>query len=56
MDRQSFEFWSSYQDEVLNSTNPFASSLSDVRSNIEGDGLGIWGGYGVSVDTVFTVD
>ncbi len=53
MDRATFEFWNSYQDEVLNASNPFASSLSDVRSNIRGDGLGIWGGYAFSVDTVF---
>ena len=55
MDRVSYEFWNSYQDEVLNSTNPFASSLSEVRSNITGDGLGVWSGYGVSTDTIFTV-
>ncbi len=54
MDKASFEFWSSYQDEILNSTNPFASSLYEVRSNIQGDGLGIWGGYGTQTDTVFT--
>jgi hypothetical protein len=52
MDRASFEFWSSYQDEILNSTNPFASSLNEVKSNILGEGLGIWGGYGTSIDTV----
>jgi hypothetical protein len=56
MDRASYEFWSSYQDEVLNSTNPFASSLSEVRSNIRGDGLGVWCGYGISTDTIKTVD
>ena len=54
MDQASFDFWSSYQDEVLNSANPFASSLSDVRSNVVGDGLGIWAGYGSSVDTIYT--
>jgi hypothetical protein len=55
MDKATFDFWSSYQDEVLNSANPFASSLNEVNSNIAGDGLGIWCGYGTSVDTVFTV-
>jgi hypothetical protein len=54
MDQQSFDFWSSYQDEVINATNPFAASLNDVKTNILGDGLGIWGGYGVSIDTLFT--
>ncbi|MFN8206940.1 MAG: DUF4249 domain-containing protein [Bacteroidales bacterium] len=53
IDKNTFEFWSSYQDEVLNSTNPFASSLNEVKSNITGDGLGIWAGYGSTTDTVF---
>lgn len=52
MDRASYDFWSSYQEEILNSTNPFAASLSEIRSNIQGDGLGIWAGYGYSVDTI----
>jgi hypothetical protein len=54
MDKASFDFWNSYQDEILNSTNPFASSLNEVISNVEGDGYGIWGGYGSSIDTVYT--
>jgi hypothetical protein len=48
IDKAHYEFWSSFQDEILNTGNPFASSLLVIRSNIEGDGLGIWGGYGVS--------
>ncbi len=52
MDKASYDFWSSLQDEILNSSHPFASSLSEIHSNIEGDGLGIWSGYGSSVDTI----
>jgi len=48
IDKAHYEFWSSFQDEILNTGNPFASSLSVIKSNIKGDGLGIWGGYGVS--------
>ncbi len=48
IDKAHYEFWSSFQDEILNTGNPFASSLSVIKSNIEGNGLGIWGGYGVS--------
>lgn len=55
MDKASFDFWSSYQDEVLNATNPFASSMIDLKTNIDGEGLGIWGGYGVDIDTIFTI-
>ncbi len=56
MDKASFEFWNTYQDEVINSTNPFASSMVDLNSNVEGDGLGIWGGYGFCLDTVINSD
>jgi hypothetical protein len=49
IDREHYEFWNTYQDEVMNASNPFASSVSVIRSNVMGDGLGIWGGYGVSL-------
>nr|MDA3821959.1 DUF4249 family protein [Bacteroidales bacterium] len=52
MDEETFKFWNTYQDEVINATNPFASSMIDLESNIEGDGLGVWGGYGVGLDTI----
>lgn len=48
IDKAHYEFWNSFQDEILNTGNPFASSLSVIKSNIRGDGLGVWGGYGVS--------
>ena len=52
IDKAHYEFWNSFQDEVLNSSNPFASSLSGIKSNVQGDGLGVWGGYGVSFYTL----
>jgi hypothetical protein len=52
IDKAHYDFWNSFQDEVLNASNPFASSLSGINSNIQGDGLGIWGGYGVSYYTI----
>lgn len=52
IDKAHYEFWNSFQDEVFNVSNPFASSLSSIKSNIQGDGLGIWGGYGVSFYTL----
>ena len=52
IDKAHYEFWNTFQDEVLNTGNPFASSLSIIKSNIQGDGLGIWGGYGVSYYTL----
>lgn len=53
MDKAAFDFWNTYQDEVINSANPFASSMTGLQSNILGDGLGIWSGYGVTLFTVF---
>jgi hypothetical protein len=52
IDKAHYEFWDSFQDEVLNASNPFATSLSVIKTNIHGDGLGIWGGYGVSLYTL----
>ena len=49
IDKAHYDFWNSFQEEVLNSSSPFASSLSGLKSNVQGDGLGIWGGYGVSL-------
>ena len=48
IDKASFEFWSEYQKEVLNSGNPFAGNHNTIPSNVKG-GLGIWYGYGVSI-------
>jgi hypothetical protein len=55
MDKSQYDFWSSFQAEVLNANNPFASAVSNLRSNVEGDGMGIWGGYGASYDTVYAL-
>jgi hypothetical protein len=52
IDKEHYEFWNSFQDEVLNTGNPFASSIIGVKSNVKGTGLGIWGGYGVSYYTL----
>ncbi len=55
MTKPVYDFWSDYQDEVISATNPFASSMYEINSNIEGDGLGIWAGYNNSIDTVIAV-
>lgn len=48
IDKAHFEFWNSFQAEAFNAGNPFASSLTVIKSNVQGDGLGIWGGYGAN--------
>ena len=45
IDENSYNFWRSYDEEVINSGNPFAANHSKIESNIE-NGLGIWCGYG----------
>lgn len=46
IDAAAFEFFRSYESEVANNGNPFAAPTS-IKSNISGDALGVWCGYGV---------
>jgi hypothetical protein len=48
IDNNQYDFWISMQDEGFNASNPFASSLTEIKSNVQGDGLGVWGGYGAN--------
>lgn len=50
IDRAHFEFWRSEETQVGNNGNPFGSP-APVISNIQG-GLGVWGGYNASYDTI----
>ncbi|MFA6403941.1 MAG: DUF4249 domain-containing protein [Salinivirgaceae bacterium] len=45
IDKNSFEFWKTFQKEIINTGNPFASNNARVKSNVT-NGLGIWCGYG----------
>lgn len=49
-----FEFWETYEMVSFNKGNPFAAPTT-IRTNVDG-GLGIWGGYGVTYDTLIAVD
>lgn len=51
--RDSYMFWTSYQNEILNSQNPIFPASNKLKSNING-GVGIWAGYGSSVATIDT--
>ena len=50
LDRQHFKFWESTEQQVSSAGNPFAAPTTPL-TNIEG-GLGVWGGYGVAIDTL----
>lgn len=49
--KASYDFWTSYQNEILNSQNPIFPATNKLKSNIKG-GVGIWAGYGSSVGIV----
>lgn len=51
IDRGHFIFWRSVETQASNNGNPFGSP-APIEGNIQG-GLGIWGGYGVSYDTIY---
>jgi hypothetical protein len=51
MNKESFDFWNDWQNEIVNSTNPIYPSNKSLKSNIKG-GVGIWAGYGKNLITV----
>jgi hypothetical protein len=51
LDLAHFEFWFSIEQQMMTGGNPFSSPVS-AKTNIQGGGLGVWGGYGVYLDTI----
>lgn len=51
IDQGSFMFWRTYETEIYNNGNPFASPTTIV-TNIKGGGLGVWCGYGANYYTI----
>ena len=51
IDRIHYDFWRSAEGAMHSGANPF-SNPTQIASNIEGGGLGIWGGYGAFYDTI----
>lgn len=47
--KDGYDFWSSFQDEVMNSSNPLIGSTGLIKSNITGSAVGIWCGYGSAI-------
>jgi len=48
MDQAHFDFWRTLERELYVVGNPFSSSGNRIISNINGNALGVWGGYGVT--------
>lgn len=49
--KETYDFWKTVEVTVNNSGNPFAAPVT-IKSNIKGDGLGTWAGYGITYRTV----
>ncbi len=54
MDSKTAKFYTTYEAAMQTNGNPFASPVS-IISNINGGALGIWGGLGVTYDTIMPV-
>jgi len=55
IDLKVYRFLRVFEIEISSAGSPFASP-STIPTNIEGGGLGLWAGYGVSYDTIYGVD
>ena len=51
LDKEHYDFWYSVEQQYMTDGNPFASPVS-VTTNIQGGAVGVWGGYGVFIDTI----
>ncbi|HIF13993.1 MAG TPA: DUF4249 domain-containing protein [Bacteroidetes bacterium] len=54
IDQITYDFWRTLEQDDAGSGNPFGTATK-ILSNIEG-GLGIWSGYGISIDTLTILD
>ena len=54
MNKDAFDFWNSWQNEIVNGQNPIFPSSTSLISNING-GVGLWAGYGQSTLTLQTI-
>ncbi len=53
IEKSVMHFIRKYEAEIWNNGNPFASP-STLPTNIEGGAFGLWAGYGVSMDTIYS--
>jgi len=51
IDKAHYDFWRTAEEEIIGGSNPFINP-TQIVTNIEGGGLGVWGGYGCSFDTL----
>lgn len=51
--KDTLDFWNSWQNEIVNSRNPIYPANTSLKSNIKG-AIGIWAGYGQNIFIVKT--
>lgn len=49
MPKFGFDFWTAYEDEMINSSNPLFPASSGLPTNMDNGQMGIWCGYGSRV-------
>jgi hypothetical protein len=54
MSKSGFDFWNSWQNEIINARSPIFPANTSLKSNVKG-GLGIWEGYGQSTILIQTI-
>jgi hypothetical protein len=53
MSKDGFDFWNSWQNEIVNGRSPIFPANTSLKTNIKG-GVGIWQGYGQSTISIQT--
>lgn len=48
-----YNYWSEWENNVINSVNPIFTSTNNMPTNISNNGIGIWAGYGT---TYYNID
>lgn len=48
MNKDAFDFWNSWQNEIVNGRNPIFPANTSLKSNLKG-AVGIWAGYGINM-------
>lgn len=47
--KDAYKFWTSFQNEILNTQNPIFPANTSLISNVEGGGIGVWTGMASNV-------
>lgn len=51
LNKDAYDFWNSWQNEIVNGRNPIFPSNTSLNSNLNG-AIGVWAGYGKDIITI----